>query len=149
VQVLGQHPLFATRADTGEVLHARMRKGLANTQRGAKRFVEDLVARLRRAGTPDEIALRMDSGFWSKETMGSLRRLGVRFTMAVRANTKAFSRAIEAVAEDAWSAFDYPEGGEAQVAETTYGGLRLVVRRTRQVGPIAMRAAVFPLLRRL
>ena len=32
--VLGYHPLLATRADTGEVLHARMRKGSANTQRG-------------------------------------------------------------------------------------------------------------------
>ena len=35
---LGYHPLLATRADTGEVLHARMRKGSANTQRGARRF---------------------------------------------------------------------------------------------------------------
>ena len=33
-KVLGYHPLLATRADTGEVLHARMRKGQANTQRG-------------------------------------------------------------------------------------------------------------------
>jgi hypothetical protein len=30
-KVLGLHPLIATRADTGEVLHARMRKGSANT----------------------------------------------------------------------------------------------------------------------
>lgn len=49
-RVLGYHPLLATRADTGEVLHARMRKGSANTARGAKRFVDELVARLRRAG---------------------------------------------------------------------------------------------------
>ena len=34
-KVLGYHPLLATRADTGEVLHARMRKGSANTARGA------------------------------------------------------------------------------------------------------------------
>ena len=38
---LGYHPLIATRAGTGEVLHVRMRKGAANTQRGAKRFVEE------------------------------------------------------------------------------------------------------------
>jgi hypothetical protein len=31
---LGYHPLLATRADTGEVLHARLRKGAANTARG-------------------------------------------------------------------------------------------------------------------
>ena len=30
----GDHPLVATRADTGEVLHVRLRKGSANTSRG-------------------------------------------------------------------------------------------------------------------
>ncbi len=34
-RVLGYHPILATRADTGEVLHARMRKGSANTARGS------------------------------------------------------------------------------------------------------------------
>ena len=38
---LGYHPILATRADTGEVLHARMRKGSANTQRGARRFIDE------------------------------------------------------------------------------------------------------------
>jgi len=61
--LLGVHPLLATRATTGEVLHARMRKGAANTQRGVKRFVAELVARCRRAGSTGEIVLRMDSGF--------------------------------------------------------------------------------------
>jgi hypothetical protein len=41
--VLGYQPILATRADTGEVLHARLRKGQANTQRGARRFIEELV----------------------------------------------------------------------------------------------------------
>ena len=49
-KMLGYHPLIAVRAWTGEVLHVRMRKGAANTQRGAVRFVEELVARVRRAG---------------------------------------------------------------------------------------------------
>jgi len=47
-KVLGYHPILATRADTGEVLHARMRKGSANTARGTKRFIEELIARVRR-----------------------------------------------------------------------------------------------------
>src|SRR5690606_13838873 len=34
---LGLHPLLAVRADTGEVLHVRFRKGAANTGRGAQR----------------------------------------------------------------------------------------------------------------
>jgi hypothetical protein len=52
---LGYHPLLATRADTGEVLHARLRKGSANTARGIARFVDELVARLRRAGAGGEL----------------------------------------------------------------------------------------------
>jgi DDE family transposase len=59
---LGYHPLLATRADTGEVLHARLRKGSANTARGILRFVDELVARLRRAGATGELTLRMDPG---------------------------------------------------------------------------------------
>src|SRR5215218_7805230 len=46
---LGYHPLLATRADTGEVLHARQRTGRANTARGTARFVQELAARVRRA----------------------------------------------------------------------------------------------------
>ena len=133
-KVLGLHPLLATRADTGEVLHARMRKGSANTQRGAKRFCEELVARLRRAGATATLVMRFDSGFWSKEILATLERLGVSYTMAVRANTKAVSAAISAIAEVDWVAIDYPVGGEAGVAETTYKGRRLVVRRTRLLG---------------
>jgi Transposase DDE domain group 1 len=60
---LGYHPLLATRADSGEVLHVRLRKGAANTQRGALRFVDELLARVRRAGAIGPILLRADSGF--------------------------------------------------------------------------------------
>ena len=59
---LGYHPLLAFRSDTGELLHARLRKGAANTGRGIVRFVDELVARLRRAGASGELTLRMDSG---------------------------------------------------------------------------------------
>jgi hypothetical protein len=34
-KVRGYHPLLATRADTGEVLHSRLRGGSAFTARGA------------------------------------------------------------------------------------------------------------------
>jgi Transposase DDE domain group 1 len=130
-KVLGYHPILASRADTGEVLHARMRKGSANTARGARRFLDELVARVRRAGAAGEIVVRLDSGFWSNETIKTLGRLNVRFTMAVRTNTKGLAAAIAAIDEDAWQAIDYTPDGEAQVAETVYKGRRLVVRRTR------------------
>ncbi len=136
-KVLGYHPILATRADTGEILHARLRKGSANTHRGTKRFVEELVARLRRCGATGRIVMRFDSGFWSNETIKVLTRLGVSFTMAVRTGTKAIDNAIAEIPESNWVSIEYPAGGDAMVAETTYKGRRLIVRRTRLVGPQA------------
>jgi Transposase DDE domain group 1 len=127
----GYHPILATRGDTGEVLHARMRKGQANTQRGAKRFVEELIARVRRAGATGEVVCRFDSGFWSGDTIATLGRLGVRYTMGVRTNSTGIAAAIATMEEAAWVDIDYTPDGEAQVAECVYQGRRLVVRRTR------------------
>lgn len=134
-RVRGYHPLLATRAETGEVLHARLRKGSANTSRGMRRFVEELVPRLRRAGASGEIVLRCDSGFWSNDTMKVLGRLKVGFTMAVRTGNEAITSAIAQIAEESWVGIEYVDDGVAEVAETTYKGRRLVVRRTRLVGP--------------
>ena len=49
---LGYHPLLATRADTSEILHVRLRKGQAHTQRGALRFVDELLARVSAPARP-------------------------------------------------------------------------------------------------
>ena len=138
-KVLGYHPILATRADTGEVLHARMRKGQANTQRGARRFIDELVARVRRADATGEITVRIDAGFWSNDTITTLNRLDVRYTMAVRTNTTSIAAAIATIDEEAWIDIDYTADGQAQVAECAYTTgtgrrqitRRLVVRRTR------------------
>jgi len=132
-RVLGYHPLLATRADTGEVLHARMRTGRANTARGAKRFVEELAGRVRRTGARGQLTLRADSGFWSAKVLAACRRHHIRFSVTVR-QTHQVRAAIAAINEAAWTAIEYPDGGVAGVAETILGDDRLVVRRTRLVG---------------
>jgi hypothetical protein len=130
---LGYHPLLATLAATGELLHVRMRKGAANTQRGTKRFVEELVARLRRAGATGELIMRFDSGFWSNTTIATLERLDVGYTMGVHM-VKSVLSAVAAIDEGAWTPIEYTPDGMAEVAERTYKGRRLIVRRTRLVG---------------
>jgi hypothetical protein len=130
---LGYHPILATRAQTGEVLHVRLRKGAANTQRGAVRFIEELVARVRRAGARGDLFMRFDSGFWSNDTIVALERLEVSYTMGVSMQ-KSVVRAIESIDDDVWTPIDYTSGGEAEVAECDYKGRRLVVRRTRLIG---------------
>lgn len=137
-KVLGYHPMLATRADTGEILHARMRKGSANTQRGTKRFVEELVARLRRCGATGELVMRFDSGFWSNDTISVLVGKGVHFTMGVHM-VKAVTRAVAQIPEDQWRSIDYSCDGEAQVAECDYKGRRLIVRRTRLTDPAQLK----------
>jgi hypothetical protein len=132
-RVRGLHPLLATRADTGEVLHARMRKGSANSGRGAERFVNELIARVRRAGATGQLTLRADSGFWSAKLIATCQRLKVRVSITV-AQHDVIRKAIAAIADDAWVAIDYTDNGLAQVAESTWKDLRLVVRRTRLVG---------------
>jgi len=135
-RVLGYHPIIATRADTGEVLHARLRKG--SSQRGHKRFVEELIARVRRAGAGGPLTVRADSGFWSYALIDTLTRLKVSWSITVGINPN-IRAAIAAIDDTAWNSIVYPDGGQAEVAETIYvtgrgkdqRRLRLVVRRTR------------------
>ena len=138
---LGYHPILAVRSDTGEVLHSRMRKGSANTQRGTKRFVQELIPRCRRAGANGKITIRFDSGYQSEATLKELERLGVSYTMAVHANAKGIKSLVEEIDSDSWTPIDYTDNGEAQVAETTYKGRRLIIRRTRLIGD---QAELFP-----
>jgi hypothetical protein len=78
---LGYHPLLATRADSGEVLHARLRKGAANTARGILRFVDELVARLRRAGAVGEQRVAKTLRRTLLALPGRLTRSGRRWTL--------------------------------------------------------------------
>jgi hypothetical protein len=138
---LGYHPIIATRADTLETLHIRMRKGSANTQRGAKRFVDELAARVRRAGAVGEILLRADSGFWSYDTIGALERHKIRYSIGVTMQPHVRA-AVDAIGEAAWRPLaDYPATGVAEIAETLLGERRLIVRRTRLIG---RQAALWP-----
>jgi hypothetical protein len=65
--------------------------------------------------------------------MSSLERLGVHFTMSVRM-WKPQVKAIAAINESAWTPIVYTRDGEAEVAETTCSGRRMIVRRTRLIG---------------
>jgi Transposase DDE domain group 1 len=131
---LGYHPIVATRAGTGEVLHIRARKGSANTSRGALRFVEELIPRVARAGATGPKLLRADSGFWNTKIMATLERAGWSYSIGVR-QQKHITAAIAQIPEQDWQTLpDYPEDGEAQIAQTMLGRQRLIVRRTRLLG---------------
>jgi hypothetical protein len=133
-KVLGYHPILATRADSREVLHIRLRKGSANTQKGMLRFCDELIARVDRAGATGVKLLRADSGFWSAKVFCRLERAGWEYSIGVRV-IKQIREIVDQVPEMAWQPItDYPTDGEAQIAETAYGARRLIVRRTRLLG---------------
>ena len=127
----GYHPIVATRAQTGEVLHIRLRKGSANTSRGMLRFCEELIARVERAGATGPKLLRADSGFWSTKVFARLARAGWSYSIGVRLQPHVRA-AIEQIDEAAWQTLeDYPPTSIAQIAETVLGDQRLIVRRVR------------------
>jgi hypothetical protein len=125
----GYHPLLATRSGTGEVLHVRLRKAQAGSGRGALRFVQELVARVRRAGAKGEILIRADSAFWNKKLLAYLAEKGCRYSIGVTMHRVVAER-IAQIPEEAWQPVaDYPDTGVCELAETTLGDVRLVVRR--------------------
>ena len=130
----GYHPLMASRAGTGEVLHVRLRKGKANSSRGVLRFAEELIARVARAGSSGEKLLRADSAFWNNTLMRRLEHAGWLYSISIRCQKSVVER-IASIPESDWQTLEeYPADGQAQIAETTYNAKRMIVRRTRLLG---------------
>jgi hypothetical protein len=97
------------------------------------RFCDELIARVERAGATGPKLLRADSGFWSAKTFDRLDRAGWQFSIGVRLQPHVRA-AIEQIEEAAWTTLeDYPPTSIAQIAETTLGDRRVVVRRVRSL----------------
>jgi len=98
------------------------------------RFVEELIPRVIRAGATGPKLLRADSGFENKKITARLQQAGWTYSIGVRQH-KHIKAAIAGIPEQDWHTLDgYPDGGEAQIAQTMLGRQRLIVRRTRLVG---------------
>ena len=138
-KVKGYHPLLATLAETGEVLHSRMRGGNAHSARGAVTFIRETISRVRGAGATGPLTLRADSAFYSRHVLAACADADVAFTVTTKM-TPVIRRAIDAIPHDAWIPIPYWLTGGADVAETrhtVFAGtawaqdVRLIVRRVR------------------
>lgn len=135
---LGYHPLVATRADTGEIVGARLRHGAS--RKGHTHFIAETVRRVRRAGATGEIIIRADAGFWSYKLTNKLADLGVDWSITVPQNTQVRA-SVEAIGEDDWTDIGYTPDGEAGVADTLVVTgqkrpvVRLIARRSRLTDP--------------
>jgi hypothetical protein len=146
-KVRGYQPFLAVSADSGEVLHSRLRAGTAAPARGAGHFVGQTLRRVRRLGHRGPLVVRADSGFYVAEVVAACRRHDARFSISVR-QFEPLRRRIEAIPEASWRPIGWPEG-QAEVAETRYVAFasshrgrprqpvvtRLIARRVRAASP--------------
>jgi Transposase DDE domain group 1 len=134
------------------IVAQRLRKGSANSARGAQRLVGDALAAvrsLRRADAGGTVLVRADSAFYGHATIGAAVRAGAQVSVTVRMDPKV-KAAISSIAEDAWTPIEYPKAvydqesgrwiSRAEVAEVPFTAFssrkraeqvpgRLVVRR--------------------
>ena len=121
------------------MLMARLRKGRANTARGAANFLRETVARVRHAGATGALTVRADSGFYAHTIVAVCRKMDVRFSITIRQHPR-LRNLIEAIPETDWTPIPYWMDGAADVAETIYtpfdsqpdaAPVRLIVRRVK------------------
>lgn len=142
----GYHPILAVAAGTGDVLHARLRRGRTNDASGAPGFVTETLSRIRAAGVRGPVVLRADTGFYLGDVLAACRKAGAGFSLGARMIGR-MRRLIAGLDESAWTPVPYFEPGAA-VAEigwlafdrahgrrgTDWRGagtwVRLIVRRT-------------------
>lgn len=158
--VRGLNALFATASTQGRapvVIGQRLRKGGTNSARGAKRFVTDALATLKRTGTTGKVLCRFDSAYYGHAAVAAALAGGADVSVTVRMDP-AVKRAIAAIPEGAWEAIEYTnavydENAEtwvsaAEVAEIGFTAFssrkksertagRLVVRRIPELNPKA------------
>jgi DDE family transposase len=153
--VRGLNALLATvTTATGApvIVAQRLRKGSANSGRGARRVVQDAlkaVHRLRPADARGRVLLRADSAFYGHAIIRAAVTAGAEVSVTVRLDSKVRA-AIATIANDGWTTIEYPDAvfdeqtgtwiSRAEVAEVPFVAFtgqpkskhvtgRLVVRR--------------------
>lgn len=126
----GYHPLLAVLGGTGDVVHARLRRGRSNDSTGASSFVAETFSRLRAAGASGPVVLRADSGFYLADILAVCRRHQAGYSIGARM-IGSMRKVIAAIAEDQWTPVPYFEPGAA-VAEV---GWRVFDQHRTKSGP--------------
>jgi Transposase DDE domain group 1 len=138
------------------VVATRLRRGPANSARGAARIVADALVTARACGGTGLVTVRADSAYYGHDVVAAARRGGARFSVTVRMNPTVV-KAISEIPESAWVPIHYPNAiwdedeqrlvSDAEVAEVPYFtaftsrrkadhiSARLIVRRVKRLNP--------------
>lgn len=96
--VFGYHPLVCFRAENGDWLHLRMRRGSAYTSKGAVSFLVECLGKL----PPTMwVRLRGDSGFYDKRLVEKCERKGVTFTITAD-QTARLLKEVKKLPDERW-----------------------------------------------
>ena len=147
--------IAATAGSAPVIVATRLRKGSANSARGAARLVADSLQTTRACRAGGTVILRADSAYYNRDIISAARRGGARFSITARKD-RAVMAAIAAIHDDAWITIKYPNAvfdqelnqwvSDAQVAETPFTAFasrgktgqvpaRLIVRRVKDAKP--------------
>jgi len=156
--VKGLNALLATASTAGSapvIVATRLRKGSANSARGAVRLVADSLRTTNTCGVTGMVVLRADSAYYGQQIVAAARRGGAHFSITARKD-RAVTAAISSIPDTAWTKIRYPKAvfdeqlgqwiSDAEVAEIPFtaftskgkGGqvaARLIVRRVRDANP--------------
>lgn len=146
------------------IVAARLRRGSANSARGAARLVADALKTAARAGADPKagalVIVRADSAYYNRDVIAAARRAGARFSVTARMDPLV-RKAIASIGESAWTPIRYPNAvfdedeqrwiSDAEVAEvpfTAFGSQRpregiegrLIVRRVKRLNPASVPA---------
>lgn len=161
-----------TKESAPVIVAARLRKGSANSARGAARITADAlttVTRMRSPGATGMVLVRADSAYYGRPTVLAAIKAGAHVSITVRQDAPIRS-AIEQIGADAWTTIDYPQAvfdeatgtwiSRAEVAEIAFTAFssakkaeqvpgRLVVRRIPDLNPPAdpSQASLFEVFR--
>src|SRR6478609_6612763 len=147
--------IASTPSSAPVIAATRLRKGSANSARGAARLVADALVTTRSCGGTGLVVLRADSAFYGRDVIAAARRGGARFSITARKD-RAVTAAINAIPDTAWTTIRYPKAvfdeqlrqwvSDAEVAEIPFTAFasrgktqqvtaRLIVRRVRDANP--------------
>ncbi|MHA7303150.1 IS1380 family transposase [Pseudarthrobacter sp. MDT1-22] len=147
---------IASTKDTAPVIAAqRLRKGAANSARGANRLITDALSTLKRVHVGGRVLCRFDSAFYGHAAVSAALAGGAEVSVTARMDP-AVKRAIAGIPDTAWETIEYTDAvfdeaastwvSKAEVAETVFTAFssrrkaeqitgRLVVRRIPELNP--------------
>ena len=109
---------LSTASSAPVIVATRLRKGSANSARGAARITADAVKTVQRLRSKDAtgmVLLRADSAYFGRPTVLAAIKGGAKVSITVRQDA-TIRAAIAGIPADAWTAIDYPH---AVLDETT------------------------------